>query len=181
LHSQILYLLERSIQVGLADTSGSVQTEHDHRHGVVKAREVGAKAGENGLYGEEENKGSAMRPLYAEHSQGESRYLGIGEIRIDTYRHKVSYQGENISLTPTEYKILSCLLEQPGRVLSCSDIVVQTHGYSMEYSRAKDLLRQHMRNLRQKIEEAYFVSIRGFGYMLIDPHLERSESYSDDG
>lgn len=115
-----------------------------------------------------------MTPLPTEHAPSEEvpRYLGVGALQIDTYRHEVLFHGQNLHMTPTEYTLLACLAETPGRVVTYSDIANQTHSEHLDDAEAHELLRWHVRNVRHKLDRRYLVSVRGVGYMLIDPDEE---------
>ncbi len=97
------------------------------------------------------------------------RYIEIGELRIDRYRHQVQFQQQAVHMTPTEYKLILCLAEQRGRVVTFSDLTRYTHNQELSDTDAHELLSWHVRNLRQKIDRRYLVSVRGTGYLLIDP------------
>lgn len=97
------------------------------------------------------------------------RYRLVGELRIDTYRHKVWLHAEQVHLTPTEYAILVCLAEMPGQVVRYEEIIRRTHRQTMPRDDAHSLLTSHVRNIRRKIDPHYLISVRGVGYMLTDP------------
>ncbi len=99
------------------------------------------------------------------------RFLTVGALSIDTFRHEVAFYGSVLQVTPTEYKILLCLAQSPCRVVPFNDIVAQTHGPDARMTRqeARDLLFWHIRNLRAKCDRRYIVSVRGVGYMLCAP------------
>jgi DNA-binding response OmpR family regulator len=98
-----------------------------------------------------------------------ARYLAVGALQIDTYRHDVIFEGQSLHITPTEYALLACLAQTPGRVVTYNDIAQQTHNEHLDDAEAHELLRWHVRNLRHKFDRRYLVSVRGVGYMLIDP------------
>lgn len=100
------------------------------------------------------------------------RYLQVGNLRIDTYRHDVWFNEEPLYFTPTEYKILVYLAARAGRVASFSEIISYARGYSVDEEDARGLLRWHIRNLRQRFDRRYLVSVRGVGFMLVDPEEE---------
>ncbi len=114
---------------------------------------------------------SASQPhtLSSSASPTNERYLRVGQLCIDTYRYAVMFAGEQLDITPTEYKILLCLGTSPGRAIPFTEIVEHTHGRNITRDEAKDLLGWHIRNLRTKFDRRYLVNIRGVGYMLADP------------
>lgn len=97
------------------------------------------------------------------------RYVEIGLLRIDTYRHEVWFDGEEVSVTPIEYALLACLAETPERAVGFSEIALYTHKKELERNDARQLLISHVRNVRNKIDRRYVVSVPGTGYMLVNP------------
>lgn len=115
---------------------------------------------------------AAASPLAQPPEQDPNRYLQVGELRIDRYRHEIWFKQRPIDVTPIEYAMLSCLAATPGRAIPFSDIAECTHGKRMERSDARILLASHIYNLRTKIDRRYIVNVAGVGYMLIDPAAE---------
>ena len=82
-------------------------------------------------------------------------------------RHEVLSHGNNLQLTLTEFKILTSLAENPGRILSRNQIVNLVQGYDFEgYDRTIDA---HVKNLRHKIEKdskspEFIQTVYGVGY-----------------
>jgi two-component system, OmpR family, response regulator RegX3 len=95
--------------------------------------------------------------------------LRVGTLELDPMRHQASVDGEPKRLTPSEFKLLLFLAEQPERVFSRREIM--QHLWDSEYvgdQRACDI---HISNLRQKLEEDpanpdRIVTVRGVGYKL---------------
>lgn len=101
--------------------------------------------------------------------QSTERLVQIGDLVIDRFRHVATFMNEPLRLTPIEYALLLCLGEMQGRVIPYSEIVRRTHNYIVEDFEAQSMLKVHIHNLRQKINPAYLVNIRGTGYMLAEP------------
>lgn len=93
-----------------------------------------------------------------------------GSLKIDVMNLEVSKYDEQIVITPTEYKILLTLAENPGRVFSRDQIVNIVQGYDFEgYDRTIDA---HVKNLRHKIEKEskepeFIKTVYGIGYKFI--------------
>lgn len=93
-------------------------------------------------------------------------YFG-GDLVIDTNRHEVHKQGQPVSLTPNEFKILLCLATSPHKVFSREALIMSALGEDYEgYDRTVD---SHIKNLRQKIETdtknpKYILTVHGVGY-----------------
>ncbi len=88
-------------------------------------------------------------------------YLESREVRCD---------GEPVTLTPTEFRILQVLAERPLAVFSRLQLVNVVQGYDFEgYERTIDA---HVKNLRQKIEKAprrpeFIKTVYSLGYKFI--------------
>ena len=100
---------------------------------------------------------------------GAERRLRVGSLELDPIRHEARVDGDPKRLTPSEFKLLLLLAEQPERVFSRREIM--QHLWDSEYvgdQRACDI---HISNLRQKIEydpanPERILTIRGVGYRL---------------
>jgi two-component system phosphate regulon response regulator PhoB len=95
--------------------------------------------------------------------------LHIGPIRIDRSAHRVWVEGEELELTPTEYKLLLMLAERRGRVQA------RTHLLETVWEAAPDIqtrtVDMHVQRLRTKLGLAgeLVETVRGFGYRLRAP------------
>jgi len=93
-----------------------------------------------------------------------------GGLRIDIENHEAFREGIPIVLTPTEFRILVSLAENPGRVLSRDQLVNIVLGYDFEgYDRTIDA---HVKNLRHKVETnskapEFIQTVYGMGYKFI--------------
>ncbi len=97
------------------------------------------------------------------------RYLRVGNLTIDVYRHRVLLGNEQLHVTQIEYELLRCLASSQGRVLTYREIAQHTHSQEIDENEARMLLKQHVRNLRNKIGPDYVINIRGTGYMIVAP------------
>ena len=93
-----------------------------------------------------------------------------GSLKIDIENHEAFREGNPIILTPTEFKILLSLAENPGRVLSRDQLVNIVLGHDFEgYDRTIDA---HVKNLRHKVEKDskspdFIQTVYGVGYKFI--------------
>lgn len=111
---------------------------------------------------------------------GQAGQLQVGGLVIDVTQHEVMVDGEPVHLTPTEYRILSCLVRNAGRALSHRSLVKQVQGYDCDLDEAREILKVHIHNLRRKIEPQphhprFIRSVRGFGYMFERRRYDREE------
>ena len=92
--------------------------------------------------------------------------ISIGPIQIDRAAHRVTLEGAEVDLTPTEYKLLVTLAERRGRV--------QARGHLLEtvWEAAPDIqtrtVDMHVQRLRTKLGSAgeLIETVRGFGYRI---------------
>jgi two-component system, OmpR family, phosphate regulon response regulator PhoB len=92
--------------------------------------------------------------------------LRVGPIAIDRSAHRVSVDGRDIELTPTEFRLLLTLAERRGRVQA------RAHLLETVWEAAPDIqtrtVDMHVQRLRTKLEAAgeLIETVRGFGYRL---------------
>lgn len=88
-----------------------------------------------------------------------------GDLDIDLNKREVKKQGNIVELTATEYKLLSLMAQNIGKVFSREELVVKILGYDYEgYDRTIDT---HIKNIRYKIEDKnnkYILTVYGVGY-----------------
>jgi two-component system, OmpR family, KDP operon response regulator KdpE len=75
----------------------------------------------------------------------------FGEICIDLAATRVTRRGEEVRLTPTEWRLLELLVRHPGRLISQRQILEQVWGPG--YENAQGNLRLYIAQLRRKLEE----------------------------
>lgn len=98
-----------------------------------------------------------------------SKIITVGELTINAEEMKIYKKGNEISLTPTEFKILLMLMKAPGRVYTKVQIYESINGQYFESD--DNTMMVHMSNLREKIESdprnpEYIKTIRGLGYKI---------------
>lgn len=97
----------------------------------------------------------------------EEKVIEHGDLIINLTECSVMKNNKTIELTMTEYKILECLVQQIGRVYTKQQ--VYEHAWNEAYFGDENVLRIHVSNLRDKIEEdsknpVYIKTVRGLGY-----------------
>jgi len=95
--------------------------------------------------------------------------LRNGDLEIDEEGHEVLRKGENVSLSPTEFSLLTLLAHNAGKAIKRASIVreLDVAGAS-EDARSLDV---HVRNLRKKLGKRadgkeYVETVRGIGYKI---------------
>lgn len=90
-----------------------------------------------------------------------------GSLKISVDDREVFVQGKQMVLTPTEFKILTAFVENPGRIFSRDQLATIAQGFDFEgYDRTIDA---HVKNLRHKIEKdskapEFIRTVYGIGY-----------------
>lgn len=95
----------------------------------------------------------------------------VGPLNIDRSGHKVFVDGEEIELTPTEYRLLLLLVERSGRVQDRSHLLETVWDAAPDIqTRTVDM---HVQRLRTKLGRAgdMIETVRGFGYRFNDEAL----------
>jgi two-component system response regulator RegX3 len=93
----------------------------------------------------------------------------IGDLAIDFASYEVTLGGRPVSLTPSEFRLLAFLSEDPGRAFSPREIL--SHLWRSRYVGDDGACKAHISNLRHKIEAdpahpTRVVTVRGVGYAL---------------
>ncbi len=109
--------------------------------------------------------------MLAMQDQGQSteeEMYQCGGIEVNVPRAQVMVDGEEVKLTPTEYKILLLLIQSPGRVFSSEEIYEKVW---KEKAINTDTIMVHIRKLREKIEinpkePKYIKVVWGIGYKM---------------
>ncbi|NLY43120.1 MAG: response regulator transcription factor [Clostridiaceae bacterium] len=98
------------------------------------------------------------------------KVLSAGKLVLDAEGHRVTFQGEEISLTKKEFQLLEYLMKNKGIVLTREKILDKVWGY--DYVGDTNITDVYIRYLRTKIDDKYGVkyihTIRGMGYQFKD-------------
>lgn len=104
---------------------------------------------------------------------GGGRILRAGSLRVDLGALRVTLGGRNVSLTPTEFRLLRSLMERSGRTQSRHQLLVEAWATEADvverrHTRTVDM---HVRRLRGKLAAAgdWIETVRGFGYRFQPP------------
>ncbi|MBK9714000.1 MAG: response regulator transcription factor [Kouleothrix sp.] len=99
------------------------------------------------------------------------RAITVGALHLDTWRQEATLASRTLPLTPTEFRVLLCLAEHAGTMLSYAQLVRCAQGYEADELEAGELIKPHIHHLRQKLEPdptapRYILNVRGKGYLL---------------
>jgi DNA-binding response OmpR family regulator len=102
--------------------------------------------------------------------EGDTTMRRLGGLSIDVVKHEVLVDGEPVALSPSEYKLLALLAQEPGRVFSRREIM--QHLWESAYVGDQRACDAHVSTLRRKIERdrlhpERILTVPGFGYKLV--------------
>lgn len=105
--------------------------------------------------------------------------LSVGDITLIPENLEVKIQSRIVKLTPTEFEILNCLVQNHHQTISLGKLLQDVWGYSPDDD--VETIRVHVRHLRAKLEKAasgktYIETIYGGGYRLMPEGLVKKES-----
>ncbi len=97
--------------------------------------------------------------------------VSIGSLTIDFKRFEATRDGQPLSLSPREYKILEYLIAHRGEVMPREQLLTAVWGYhGSSFTRTVDM---HIAKLRKKIERIasepeHILTVHGVGYKFVD-------------
>lgn len=100
-------------------------------------------------------------------TEAQPTVLTVGPITLDEDSHKVTFEGEVVDLSPTEFRLLHVLLESKGRVLSKAFLLEEVWGINFETETT--VVDTYISYLRKKLHRDGFEGIRtvrGVGFQL---------------
>ena len=105
--------------------------------------------------------------------------LHAGDITLIPESREVKIEDRILRLTPIEFEVLHCLMQNHGQTVSPGLILKEVWGYSPEDD--IDTIRVHIRHLRSRIEtgpKKYIKTVYGGGYQLIPEGFVKNQSAS---
>lgn len=102
--------------------------------------------------------------------KSEARNLVIGDLSLNLDSREVKRDTTEIHLTPREFDLLTCLLQNKNIVLTREQLLENVWGF--DHYGDTNVVDVYIRYLRQKIdkgfERAYILTVRGVGYTIKD-------------
>jgi DNA-binding response OmpR family regulator len=97
---------------------------------------------------------------------GKDVALSVAELRLDPVRHVLDVREREVALTPTEFRLLACLMSAPGTVVRRRTLLRTAWPEGAQVS--DNTLDQYLARLRRKLREADspqgIGTVRGVGY-----------------
>ena len=107
--------------------------------------------------------------------------LRCGDLVLDESRWTVHRAGTLVDLSPTEFRLLACLLRQQGSVLSRAQLLQQVWGHG--YTGQSQVVETYVSYLRRKLHglgPPLIHTRRGAGYLILAPDLGAGEPGAGD-
>ena len=113
-----------------------------------------------------------LRRAYGDLSAADADVLYTGDLVIDRGRGQVWRGNEVLNLTPTEFRLLVYLAQNPKLALTRSQILDAVWGYNADVE-SERIVNVHIRRLREKVEldpscPTLILTVPGIGYRLSD-------------
>ncbi|OGI00396.1 MAG: DNA-binding response regulator [Candidatus Melainabacteria bacterium GWF2_37_15] len=104
--------------------------------------------------------------------------LTVGDITLIPENLSVKFQGNELKLTPIEFEIVNCLLQNHGQTVASGTLLKNVWGYSPDDD--VETVRVHIRHLRAKLEKSipnkkYIETVYGGGYRLVPDGVGKAE------
>jgi DNA-binding response OmpR family regulator len=119
------------------------------------------------------------RAQFAANEHAHVLQTSIGDLVVDYTQHLVTMAGQEVPLTPIEYRLLAYLAQNAGRVVT-QDLLLE-HVWGSEYPGESHMLQVNINRLRRKIETdpthpRYILTKVGIGYLLAtQPEVHAAE------
>jgi two-component system OmpR family response regulator len=103
-----------------------------------------------------------LRALIRRASGQVTSELRHGGVALDPRAARVTLDGEPVKLTSHEFRVLSYLMHNRGRVVSQGELT--EHIYAQKFDRDSNTVEVFIARLRRKLGGAFIETVRGFGY-----------------
>lgn len=93
-----------------------------------------------------------------------SAEIACGPLVLDTRRGRVTVDGNPVTLTSHEYRLLAYLMHRPGQIVSRTELT--EHLYAQDFDRDSNTIEVFIARLRRKLPPELIETVRGLGYRL---------------
>ncbi|MGE8641661.1 MAG: response regulator transcription factor [Achromobacter sp.] len=105
-----------------------------------------------------------VRALLRRSTAHSSAQWRCGPLMLDTRQAKVTIDGQALTLTSHEFKVLSVLMQRAGEVVSRTELI--EHIYAQDFDRDSNTIEVFIGRLRKKLPPDTIETVRGLGYRL---------------
>lgn len=96
-----------------------------------------------------------------------SAEIACGPLVLDTRSGRVTVDGQPLSLTSHEFRVLAYLIHHAGEIVSRTELT--EHIYAQDYDRDSNTIEVFVARLRKKLPPGLIETVRGLGYRLTCP------------
>jgi len=97
-----------------------------------------------------------------------SSLICVGQVKLDTFAHKVVVGESNIHFSKKEFMVLKALMENAGRILSREQIESKLYHWGEEV--LSNAVEVHIHKLRKSLPDKFIQNVRGVGYIINNTH-----------
>ncbi|CAG0911529.1 unnamed protein product [Cyprideis torosa] len=108
-----------------------------------------------------------LRALIRRANGNTSPLISTGELVLDPSKHSLTYQGNDVDLSPREFALLQALMLSAGKVLSRAHL--EEHLYAWGQEVESNAVEVYIHHLRKKLHPSLIQTIRGVGYVIPEP------------
>ncbi|MGB7317679.1 MAG: response regulator transcription factor [Planktotalea sp.] len=105
-----------------------------------------------------------LRAIVRRSSGQASSVIKVGKAELDERQMRISVRGVPISLSPQEYRLISYLMLNNGRVVSQQELA--EHLQSVHFERESNAVEVLVARVRRKLPASIIETRRGFGYIV---------------
>ncbi len=105
-----------------------------------------------------------IRALIRRNGNQTSAQWVCGDITLDTSQAKVTINGEPLTLTAHEYRVLAVLMQNVGKTISRTELT--EHIYAQDFDRDSNTIDVFIGRLRKKLPKNSIETVRGLGYRM---------------
>jgi len=105
-----------------------------------------------------------VRALLRRSTSHSSAQWRCGPLMLDTRQAKLTIDGQALTLTSHEFKVLSVLMQRAGEVVSRTELI--EHIYAQDFDRDSNTIEVFIGRLRKKLPPDTIETVRGLGYRL---------------
>jgi DNA-binding response OmpR family regulator len=151
---------------GVQEIVASVETGLAERHDTLRRRELVTNIEES----VRRLRASTLPPEPESQGPALARFVRSRDLVLDREKQIVVAKGRPLGLTPTEFRLLACLMDSANHTLGFPDMARHALGYECSDQEARRALKTHLWRLRTKLrstmgDDSCIVNVRGKGYM----------------
>jgi two-component system response regulator QseB len=105
-----------------------------------------------------------VRAVLRRHSGRAEPQVVVGPLTLNPATHEVTFNGQPVTLSAREFKLLEAFVDRPGAVYSREQLEEKLYGWDEEVG--SNTVEVHIHALRKKLSQDFIKNVRGVGYMI---------------